>query len=279
MLPEEVLGQALLYLVAAVGRRVVFEDPRRFGAALYDEAWALLASPFGRKLLVEGVRDGRKHNGAIWLASQLATDFEISDLLDLLGARFVFDQSPRRHPLRAAVPRRARQRRRRGAPRSEGCGKASASTATSGTGSACSRSCRPRSPSCTTAFNTTPGTRPASPRPAATRRRRPQLVPAAASFPRRAARHQRPADHRSWLARRPTPRPPRRSACGTDPAVPSARLGPAGVRRPRLAPAPAAAVGARSPRRSPEEHRPMTRHLARVGGGARVGAVALTTVA
>jgi hypothetical protein len=93
MLPEEVLGQALLYLVAAVGRRVVFEDPRRFGAALYDEAWALLASPFGRKLLVEGVRDGRKHNGAIWLASQLATDFEMSELLDLLGARFVFDQS------------------------------------------------------------------------------------------------------------------------------------------------------------------------------------------
>src|SRR4029450_6224261 len=94
MLPEEVLGQALLYLVAAVGRRVVFEDPHRFGAALYDEAWALLASPVGRKLLVEGVRDGRKHNGAIWLASQLATDFERADLLDLLGARFVFDQSP-----------------------------------------------------------------------------------------------------------------------------------------------------------------------------------------
>jgi len=93
MLPEEVLGQALLYLVPAVGRRVVFEDPRRFGAALYDEAWALLASPFGRKLLIEGVRDGRKHNGAIWLASQLATDFEMSELLDLLGARFVFDQS------------------------------------------------------------------------------------------------------------------------------------------------------------------------------------------
>jgi hypothetical protein len=93
MLPEEVLGQALLYLVAAVGRRVVFQDPRRFGAALYDEAWALLASPFGRKLLIEGIRDGRKHNGAIWLASQLAVDFEIAELLDLLGARFIFDQA------------------------------------------------------------------------------------------------------------------------------------------------------------------------------------------
>jgi hypothetical protein len=98
MLPEEVLGQALLYLVAAVGRRVVFADPTRFAAALYDEAWALLASPHGQRLLVEGVRDGRKHNGAIWLASQHPNDFAISELEDLLGSRFVFDQA------RQAIP-------------------------------------------------------------------------------------------------------------------------------------------------------------------------------
>jgi AAA-like domain len=90
MLPEEVLGHALLYLVAAIGRQVVFRDPARFGAALYDEAWALLASPHGQKLLIEGVRDGRKHNGAIWLASQHPNDFAIGELEDLLGARFVF---------------------------------------------------------------------------------------------------------------------------------------------------------------------------------------------
>jgi len=98
MLPEQVLGQALLYLVAAVGRRVVFNDPRRFAAALYDEAWALLASPYGQNLLIEGVRDGRKHNGAIWLASQHPKDFAISELTDLLGSRFVFRQA------RAAIP-------------------------------------------------------------------------------------------------------------------------------------------------------------------------------
>ena len=77
MLPEQILGQALLYLVAAVGRQVVFRDPTRFAAALYDEAWALLASPHGQNLLIEGVRDGRKHNGAIWLASQHPNDFAI----------------------------------------------------------------------------------------------------------------------------------------------------------------------------------------------------------
>jgi hypothetical protein len=98
MLPEQVLGQALLYLVAAVGRRVVFSDPTRFAAALYDEAWALLASPHGQNLLIEGVRDGRKHNGAIWLASQHPNDFAIDELEDLLGARFVFRQARRAIP-------------------------------------------------------------------------------------------------------------------------------------------------------------------------------------
>jgi hypothetical protein len=98
VLPEQVLGQALLYLVAAVGRRVVFRDPTRFAAALYDEAWAILASPHGQSLLIEGVRDGRKHNGAIWLASQHPNDFAVSELEDLLGSRFVFRQA------RQAIP-------------------------------------------------------------------------------------------------------------------------------------------------------------------------------
>ncbi len=98
MLPEQVMGQALLYLVAAVGRQVVFRDPSRFAAALYDEAWALLASPFGQSLLIEGVRDGRKHNGAIWLASQHPNDFAVRELSDLLGSRFVFRQA------RQAIP-------------------------------------------------------------------------------------------------------------------------------------------------------------------------------
>jgi hypothetical protein len=94
MLPEQILGHALLYLVAAVGRHVVFRDPGRFGAALYDEAWALLASPHGLRLVLEGIRDGRKHNGAIWLASQHPHDLGAGELVDLLGSRFVFRQAP-----------------------------------------------------------------------------------------------------------------------------------------------------------------------------------------
>jgi hypothetical protein len=162
----------------------VFEDPRRFGAALYDEAWALLASPFGRKLLVEGIRDGRKHNGAIWLASQLATDFEISDLLDLLGARFVFDQSL------GAIPSALRFLGVRGSvdagARLEGGLRE---------GQCLYRDVRdrvgllqvlpPALAELHAAFNTTPGTRPADrpARDAAPPRPRPQLLPPAAAGP------------------------------------------------------------------------------------------------
>jgi hypothetical protein len=44
------------------------------------------------------VRDGRKHNGAIWLASQHPDDFAINELQDLLGSRFVFHQARRAIP-------------------------------------------------------------------------------------------------------------------------------------------------------------------------------------
>lgn len=93
MLPEQVFGQALLYLVAAVARSVIFADRSRFAAALYDEAWALTASPQGHALLLEGVRDGRKHNAACWLASQSPRDLGETELVDLLGARFAFRQA------------------------------------------------------------------------------------------------------------------------------------------------------------------------------------------
>src|SRR5690606_41021160 len=106
MLPEQVLGQALLYLVAAVGRQVVFRDPSRFAAALYDEAWALLASPYGQNLLIEGVRDGRKHNGAIWMASQHPNDFAIEEI-----GRASWREREERQRLAGAGKRSTRQRR------------------------------------------------------------------------------------------------------------------------------------------------------------------------
>jgi hypothetical protein len=90
---EQVLSQAVLYLVAAVARHVTFSDPSRFAAALFDEAWYLTSSLQGRSLLLDGIRDGRKHNAAIWLVSQHPDDLGDDALAHLLGPRFVFRQA------------------------------------------------------------------------------------------------------------------------------------------------------------------------------------------
>ena len=91
MLPEQVFSQAILYLVAAIARNVAFAD-HRFAAALFDEAWSLTSSPQGKALLLEGIRDGRKHNAAIWLLSQHPDDID-PQLAELLGNRLVFRQA------------------------------------------------------------------------------------------------------------------------------------------------------------------------------------------
>jgi len=97
LLPEELLGQAILYLVAAFSRRVLFRDPDRFAALLLDEAHALTANPQGRALVGDLIRDGRKHFAAVWAFSQLPSDFTTSDedtsLDSLLGYRVVFRQA------------------------------------------------------------------------------------------------------------------------------------------------------------------------------------------
>ena len=97
-LPEELLGQAVLYLVAAFSRRVLFRHSDRFAALLLDEAHAVTASAQGQALVMELIRDGRKHFAAVWAFSQLATDFTDGaggeDIDSLLGYRVVFRQSP-----------------------------------------------------------------------------------------------------------------------------------------------------------------------------------------
>jgi hypothetical protein len=93
LLPEQIFSQALLYLLAAVARKVTFSNPRRFAAALFDEAWALTSSSQGRALVLDGIRDGRKHNAAVWLLSQHPDDLGDDALAHLLENRLVFRQS------------------------------------------------------------------------------------------------------------------------------------------------------------------------------------------
>lgn len=93
LLPEQIFSQALLYLLAAVARKVTFSNPRRFAAALFDEAWALTSSMQGRALVLDGIRDGRKHNAAVWLLSQHPDDLGDDALAHLLENRLIFRQS------------------------------------------------------------------------------------------------------------------------------------------------------------------------------------------
>src|SRR5690606_35766263 len=51
VMPEELIGQAVLYLIAAFSRRVLFGRADRFAALLLDEAHALTANPQGRALV------------------------------------------------------------------------------------------------------------------------------------------------------------------------------------------------------------------------------------
>jgi len=92
MLPQEVFAQAVLYLVAALAKTAIFQDKSRFAAALLDEVWWLTSSPQGKKLLDTGIRDGRKHNAAVWLLSQSTEDLGDDRLAQFLGNRFVFKQ-------------------------------------------------------------------------------------------------------------------------------------------------------------------------------------------
>lgn len=96
-LPEEQAGQAILYLLAAFSRRVLFRTQGRFAALLLDEAHALTSNPQGRGLISDLIRDGRKHYAAVWAFSQLPTDLtgdaDEEALDSLLGYRVVFRQA------------------------------------------------------------------------------------------------------------------------------------------------------------------------------------------
>lgn len=94
LLPEQLFSQAVLYLAAAIIRSVTFSQWNRFAAALLDEAWALTASLQGQQLILDFIRDGRKHNAAVWLISQHADDLGDGQIAHLLGSRFVFRQDP-----------------------------------------------------------------------------------------------------------------------------------------------------------------------------------------
>ena len=91
---EVVAGQATVYLMAALGRSVAFGDKTRFFPMLADEAWSLRMSADGLALLLELLRDGRKHGSGLWVSSQSISDFP-KELRDLIETWLLFRQSRR----------------------------------------------------------------------------------------------------------------------------------------------------------------------------------------
>ncbi|MDH6115666.1 hypothetical protein P3T36_007283 [Kitasatospora sp. MAP12-15] len=98
---EKVMGRAVMYLVAAVARESVMEDQQEFGVAVFDECWWLTSSDEGLDLLLELIRDGRKHRAAAYLASHDPYDIGPSDnekgavIRGLIPHRLVFRQTNR----------------------------------------------------------------------------------------------------------------------------------------------------------------------------------------
>ncbi|MEV7471430.1 ATP-binding protein [Streptomyces kronopolitis] len=71
---EKTFGRAALYLIAALCREICFANPREFCVAVWDECWWLTSSPEGMALLLELVRDGRKHNAGCLVGSHDGED-------------------------------------------------------------------------------------------------------------------------------------------------------------------------------------------------------------
>jgi AAA-like domain len=92
LLAEQICSLGLLYLTTALARHVAYAHPDRFAALCLDEAWALTSTLPGQQLLLDVLRDGRKHNAAGWVFSQHPDDLT-PDLRDLVSTRFVFGLS------------------------------------------------------------------------------------------------------------------------------------------------------------------------------------------
>ena len=98
---EKVAGRALMYLIAAVARGTVMKNTYEFGVAVFDECWWLTSCDEGLELLLELIRDGRKHHAAAYLGSHDADDIGPADsekgaiIRGLIPHRFLFRQTTR----------------------------------------------------------------------------------------------------------------------------------------------------------------------------------------
>lgn len=87
---EKTFGRAMYAHIAALARQMSFQDPTRLGVFGVDEAHHITNSAEGEYEIAEFVRDGRKHNGAVFLGSHdPAADFGSDTLQGLIPTRIL----------------------------------------------------------------------------------------------------------------------------------------------------------------------------------------------
>lgn len=93
---EKVFGRAVMYLIAALCRKVVYANLDEFALVVWDECWWLTSSPEGLALALELVRDGRKHGAGALFGGHDDEDIGSGDSEDgqilrgLIPRKFVF---------------------------------------------------------------------------------------------------------------------------------------------------------------------------------------------
>ncbi|WP_331736754.1 ATP-binding protein (plasmid) [Streptomyces canus] len=98
---EKVLGRAVMYLIAAVARETAMASKDEFAVAVFDECWYLTSSDEGLELLLELMRDGRKHNAAAYVGSHDPDDIGPAEsekgaiIRGLIPHRLMFRQTTR----------------------------------------------------------------------------------------------------------------------------------------------------------------------------------------
>lgn len=92
---EKIFGQAALVLLTAVCRETAFAAAHEFVLTSWDECWWMAGCPEGRALMLEMVRDSRKHNCAAHFGLHDGDDLGVGDehadtLRGLLSLRYLF---------------------------------------------------------------------------------------------------------------------------------------------------------------------------------------------
>lgn len=90
---EKIFGRAFYSLLAALARHICFADPSRLGVFALDESHSVTVSTEFERVVVEFVRDGRKHRAVVILGSQdPLADFGTETLRGLIPTRILTRQ-------------------------------------------------------------------------------------------------------------------------------------------------------------------------------------------